>query len=251
DKIVAPDPSIGLTEALITRDPAALVARPDIDIIIELFGGHEPARTLLLKALESGKDVISANKAMLAEHAEEIFRAADRAGRAVGFEASVGGGIPIIRTLSQALAGDRQRAVHGIVNGTCNFILSTMSEHAIDFDDALKQAQRDGLAEANPTLDIEGHDAAHKLCLLVALAFGIMIQPGQVHTEGVSKITPEDIAYARDLGYVVKLLAIAKDDDGAIEARVHPTMIPARHLLASVGDAFNAIYVNSEALGAS
>jgi len=251
DKIVAPDPSVGLTQALITTDPAALVARPDIDIIIELFGGHEPARTLLLKALETGKDVISANKAMLAEHAEEIFRAADRAGRAVGFEASVGGGIPIIRTLTQALAGDRQRAVHGIVNGTCNFILSTMSERAIDFGDALKQAQRDGLAEANPTLDIEGHDAAHKLCLLVALAFGALLKPAQVYTEGISAVTQADIAYARDLGYAIKLLAIAKDDDGGIEARVHPTMVPKRHLLASVGGAFNAIYINGEALGSS
>ncbi len=251
DKIVAPDPSVGLTEALITTDPAALVARPDIDIIIELFGGHEPARTLLLKALETGKDVISANKAMLAEHAEELFRAADRAGRAVGFEASVGGGIPIIRTLTQALAGDRQRAVHGIVNGTCNFILSTMSEHAIDFGDALRQAQRDGLAEANPTLDIEGHDAAHKLCLLVALAFGALLKPSQVHTEGISAVTQADIAYARELGYAIKLLAIAKDDDGGIEARVHPTMVPKRHLLASVGGAFNAIYINGEALGSS
>ena len=251
DKIVAPDPSIGLTAALITPDPAALVARPDIDIIIELFGGHEPARTLLLKAIAAGKDVVSANKAMLSEHAGTIFLAAERAGRAVGFEASVGGGIPIIRTLSQALAGDRQRSVHGIVNGTCNFILTTMSEHAVDFGDALKDAQRDGLAEANPSLDIEGHDAAHKLCLLVTLAFGALLKPAQVHTEGIAGVTQADIAYARDLGYAIKLLAIAKDDDGRIEARVHPTMVPKRHLLAFVGGAFNAIYINGEALGSS
>jgi homoserine dehydrogenase len=251
DKILTPEPSLGLTAALITPDPAALIARPDIDIVIELFGGHEPARSLLLKALESGKDVVSANKAMLAEHAEELFRAAERLGRSVGFEASVGGGVPIIRTLTQALAGDRQRAVHGIVNGTCNFILTTMSEREVEFDDALKQAQRDGLAEANPALDIEGHDAAHKLCLLVTLAFGAMLKPAQVYTEGIARVTQADIAYANELGYAIKLLAIAKDDDGRIEARVHPTMVPKRHPLAAVGGAYNAIYIHGEALGAS
>ena len=169
----------------------------------------------------------------------------------IGFEASVGGGIPIIRTLREALAGDRQRAVYGIVNGTCNSILTMMSDDGSSFADALAIAQRDGLAEADPTLDIEGHDAAHKLCLLVTLAFGVMLRPPQVHTEGISQITPEDITYARELGYAVKLLAIAKDDDGAIEARVHPTMIPARHLLAGVGGAFNAIYIHGDALGSS
>jgi homoserine dehydrogenase len=251
DKILTPEPSLGLTAALITPDPAALIARPDIDIVIELFGGHEPARSLLLKALEAGKDVVSANKAMLAEHAEELFRAAARLGRSVGFEASVGGGVPIIRTLTQALAGDRQRAVHGIVNGTCNFILTTMSEREVEFGDALKQAQRDGLAEANPALDIEGHDAAHKLCLLVTLAFGVILKPAQVYTEGIARVTQADIAYAHELGYAIKLLAIAKDDDGRIEARVHPTMVPKHHPLAAVGGAYNAIYIHGEALGAS
>jgi homoserine dehydrogenase len=169
--------------------------------------------------------------------------------RAVGFEASVGGGIPIMRTLREALAGDRNRAVYGIVNGTCNSILSMMTEAGADFASALKDAQASGLAEADPTLDIEGHDAAHKLCLLVGLAFGVLLNPSQVYTEGISKLTPSDINYARELGYTIKLLAIAKDDDGAIEARVHPTMIPQRHLLAGVSGAFNAIYVHSEALG--
>ena len=169
----------------------------------------------------------------------------------MGFEASVGGGIPIMRTLREALAGDRQRAIYGIVNGTCNSILTMMTDGGAEFADALAAAQRSGLAEADPTLDIEGHDAAHKLCLLVTLAFGASLKPAQVYTEGISRVTRADIAYARELGYTIKLLAIAKDDDGAIEARVHPTMIPTRHLLASVGDAFNAIYVNSEALGAT
>jgi homoserine dehydrogenase len=153
--------------------------------------------------------------------------------------------------LREALAGDRQRAVYGIVNGTCNSILTMMSEDGSSFADALMIAQREGLAEADPALDIEGYDAAHKLCLLVTLAFGVTLRPPQVHTEGISRITPEDIAHARELGYAVKLLAIAKDDDGAIEARVHPTMVPAGHLLASVGGAFNAIYIHSDALGPS
>lgn len=249
DRSLKPIPSLGIGAKLITRDAAALVVRPDIDIVVELFGGIEPARSLTLSALAAGKDVVTANKAMLAEHGGRIFAAAAKARMGVGFEASVGGGVPIIRTLRESLAGDRQRAVYGIVNGTCNSILTMMTEEGADFSDALAEAQRTGLAEANPTLDIEGHDAAHKLCLLVTLAFGSTLKPAQVHTEGISCLTQADIAYARELGYTIKLLAIARDDDGAIEARVHPTMIPKRHLLASVGGAFNAIYIHGEALG--
>jgi homoserine dehydrogenase len=251
DRSLKPNPAIGIPRSLITRDAAALVTRDDVDLVVELFGGIEPARGLILQALRAGKDVVTANKALLADHGDEIFGAAAKAGLAVGFEASVGGGIPIMRTLREALAGDRQRAIYGIVNGTCNAILTMMTDGGAEFADALAAAQRSGLAEADPTLDIEGHDAAHKLCLLVTLAFGASLKPAQVYTEGISRLTRADIAYARELGYTIKLLAIAKDDDGAIEARVHPTMIPTRHLLASVGDAFNAIYVNSEALGAS
>jgi homoserine dehydrogenase len=251
DRSLKPIPALGLDAKLITRDATALIARDDIDIVAELFGGYEPARTLIMQALAAGKDVVTANKALLAAHGSEIFRAAGKAGLAVGFEASVGGGVPIIRTLREALAGDRQRAVYGIVNGTCNSILSMMTDGGAEFADALANAQRDGLAEADPTLDIEGHDAAHKLCLLVTLAFGVVVVPQQVHTEGITRITLADINYARELGYTIKLLAIAKDDDGAIEARVHPTMIPARHLLASVVGAFNAIYIHGEALGSS
>jgi homoserine dehydrogenase len=250
DRSLKPDPSLGLDAQLITRDSAALVERADVDIVVELFGGHEPARGLILKALEAGKDVVTANKALLAEHGDEIFRTAAKSGHLLGFEASVGGGVPIIRTLRDALAGDRNRAVYGIVNGTCNSILTMMTERGSEFSDALAQAQRDGLAEADPTLDIEGHDAAHKLCLLVTLAFGVRLKPAQVYTEGISHLTLADINHARELGFTTKLLAIAKDD-GAIEARVHPTMIPSRHLLAGVAGAFNAIYVNSEALGPS
>ncbi|MGD0073201.1 MAG: homoserine dehydrogenase [Candidatus Binataceae bacterium] len=245
------DVALGLDPGLFIKDGAELVARPDVDIVVELFGGEEPARTLILKAIANGKDVVTANKAMLAAHGEQIFRAADKAGRAVGFEASVGGGIPIIRTLRDALAGDRQRAVYGIVNGTCNYILTTMTERGAEFAEVLAEAQKAGLAEADPTLDIDGHDAAHKLCLLVALAFGVMIKPAQVYTEGIRAITQQDIAYARELGFTIKLLAIAKDENGGIEARVHPTMIPRTHLLADVGGAFNAIYIQGEALGSS
>jgi homoserine dehydrogenase len=245
------DPALGVRPPLLTRDAAALVVRPDIDIVVELFGGIDPARALIMKALGAGKDVVTANKALLAEHGGEIFKAAGRAGRAVGFEASVGGGVPIIRVLREALAGDRQQAVYGIVNGTCNSILTTMSEQGAEFEIALEQAQRAGLAEADPTLDIEGHDSAHKLCLLVTLAFGSALKPRQVYTEGITEITQADIAYARELGYVIKLLAIAKNQDGAIEARVHPTMIPAHHVLARVSGAYNAIYIQGKALGST
>jgi homoserine dehydrogenase len=251
DRSLKPLPELGIERFLITRDSAALATREDIDVVVELFGGIDPARDLILQALRAGKDIVTANKALLAEHGDQIFGAAAKTGHAVGFEASVGGGIPIIRILREALAGDRQRDVYGIVNGTCNSILSMMSDSATEFADALRQAQASGLAEADPTMDIEGHDAAHKLCLLVTLAFGVRLKPAQVHTEGISRITLADINYARELGYTIKLLAIAKDDNGAIEARVHPTMVHARHLLASVGGAFNAIYVNGEALGPS
>jgi homoserine dehydrogenase len=251
DRSLKPDRELGITARLITRDAAALVERPDIDIVVELFGGYEPARSLILRAFRAGKDVVTANKALLAGHGEQIFRAAARAGLAIGFEASVGGGVPVIRTLREALAGDRHRSVHGIVNGTCNSILTTMSERGDEFSEALKEAQRRGLAEADPALDIDGHDSAHKLCLLVMLAFGVLLKPAQVHTEGIGHLTQADIVYARELGYAIKLLAIAKDDNGVIEARVHPTMIPARSLFASVRDAYNAINVHSEALGST
>jgi homoserine dehydrogenase len=251
DRSLEPDKSIGITSSLITRDSAALIARPDVDIVVELFGGIEPARKLMMQALAAGKDVVTGNKALLAEHGDELFQAANKAGMAIGFEASVGGGVPIIRTLREALAGDRQRAVYGIVNGTCNSILTTMTEHGAEFASALKDAQASGLAEADPTLDIGGHDAAHKLCLLVTLAFGVSLTPEKVYTEGITRITSADIAYASELGYVIKLLAIAKDDDGSIEARVHPTMISRRHVLASVGGALNAIYIHGEALGST
>ncbi len=243
--------ALGLGPELASPNPVALVERGDVDLVVELFGGYEPAGSLILKALQAGKDVVTANKALLAEHGARIFKAAARSGAGIGFEASVGGGIPIIRALRESLAGDRHRSVYGIVNGTCNSILTTMSEQGREFAEALAEAKRIGLAEANPALDIDGHDAAHKLCLLAALAFGVILTPAQVYTEGIGAVTQTDIACARELGYAIKLLAIAKDEDGAIEARVHPTMVPQNHLLASVRGAFNAINVHSEALGST
>jgi homoserine dehydrogenase len=251
DRSLKPDRTLGIGARLITRDAEALVRRPDVDIVVELFGGIEPAHSLIISALATGKDVVTANKALLAEYGAEIFRTAARARRTIGFEASVAGGVPIIRILREALAGDRHRSLYGIVNGTCNSILTTMTEDGAEFAPALALAQKMGLAEADPTLDIGGHDSAHKLCLLAALAFGVLIRPAQVYTEGIAEIAQLDIRFARELGYSIKLLAIAKDDNGLIEARVHPTMIPMRHLLASVGGAYNAINLHSEALGST
>jgi homoserine dehydrogenase len=195
--------------------------------------------------------VVTANKALLAVHGAEIFAEAERLGADLGFEASVGGGIPIIRTLKEGLAGDRTRAVYGIVNGTSNYILSTMTDAGRDFAEVLRGAQSEGLAEADPSYDVDGIDAAHKLALLTTLAFGIEGRFADVYTEGIRQIEPMDIAFARELGYTIKLLAIAKDHGTAVEMRVHPTMVPSAHVLARVGGAYNAIYVQGDAVGSS
>jgi homoserine dehydrogenase len=226
-----------------------LVRDPAIDVVIELIGGYEPARRFVLEAIARGKDVVTANKALLAVHGEEIVAAAERASVRLGFEASVGGGIPILRTLKEGLAGDRTTAVYGIVNGTCNHILTTMTREGRGFDDVLAEAQRLGLAEANPATDIDGVDSAHKLALLTTLAFGVRPRFADIPTEGIRHVDAVDIAFARELGYTIKLLAIAKDGERGIEARVHPTMIPNGHLLADVGGNFNALFVRGAALG--
>ncbi|MBM4269859.1 MAG: homoserine dehydrogenase [Deltaproteobacteria bacterium] len=242
---------VRVPKSLLTNDARAVLADPEIDVVIELMGGLEPARTFVLEAIRSGKSVVTANKALLAHHGREIFAAAEAAGVGFGFEASVGGGIPIIRTLREALGGDRHRAIFGIVNGTSNYILSAMAAEGRGFDDVLADAQRTGLAEANPTYDVDGIDAAHKLALLVQLAFGVHLPLDAIHTEGIRHVDAEDMAYARELGYAIKLLAIAKRHDEGIEARVHPTMIPLEDPLASVQGAFNAVCLLSEALGRS
>jgi homoserine dehydrogenase len=244
-----PHPPLGQTR--LSADPWTVIHDPEVDIVIELIGGIEPARTLILEAIKRGKDVVTANKALLAQHGNEIFAAAEAQGVSVGFEASVAGGIPIIRTLREGLAGDRNRALFGIVNGTCNYILTTMSEDEEEFDTVLCCAQEQGLAEADPSFDIDGIDAAHKLTLLTMLAFGVRVPFESVYVEGIRHISQTDIVFAREFGYGIKLLAIAKEENGALDVRVHPTMIPRGSLLAGVGGAYNAIFVQGEALGSS
>ena len=234
---------------LLTLDPTVVLDDPEIAIVIELIGGIEPARSFILRAIENGKHVVTANKALLAAHGDEIFAAAARRGVDIHFEGAVAGGIPIIRSLREALASDRVEAVYGIINGTCNFILSAMAGEGAAYGDVLARAQALGYAEADPTLDVGGHDAAHKLALLAALSFGTRIHLEDIHTEGITRIEPVDLAFAKEFGYRVKHLAIAKSDGASIEARVHPTMVPTSWLLAGVDGVFNAVYVKSHALG--
>jgi homoserine dehydrogenase len=242
---------VDLGQARLSTDPWAVVHDPEVEVVIELIGGIDPAGALILEAIERGKDVVTANKALLALRGGEIFAAAEARDLSIGFEASVAGGIPIIRTLREGLAADRNRALFGIVNGTCNYILTKMSEEGEEFDVVLRGAQEQGLAEADPSFDIDGIDAAHKLTLLAMLAFGVRVPFAGVYTEGIRHLSQTDILFAREFGYTIKLLAIAKDEDGAIDVRVHPTMIPRRTLLADVGGAYNAIFVQGEALGSS
>jgi homoserine dehydrogenase len=240
---------IKLPARLMTDIPEKIFRDPDVDIVVELIGGYEPARSYILRAMEAGKDVVTANKALLAVHGEEIFARARRHGIDIGFEASVAGGIPIIRTLKEGLAGDRNRALFAILNGTCNYILTTMEEGRENFHEALAHAQKLGYAEADPTFDINGTDAAHKLAILVVLAFGTRVRLKDIYTEGIRHISAMDIAYAGELGYRIKLLAIARNENGAIEARVHPALIPVHHPLAMVRGPSNAIFIDGEALG--
>ena len=243
------DRGIPAAPARLTPDASSVLEDPAIDVVIELIGGYEPARRFVLAAIASGKDVVTANKALLAVHGEEIVAAAEAQRVRLGFEASVGGGIPILRTIKEGLVGDRTAAVYGIVNGTCNHILTTMTREGRSFEDVLAEAQRLGLAEANPATDIDGTDSAHKLTLLATLAFGVRPRFADIPTEGIRHVDAIDIAFARELGYTIKLLAIAKEGRDGFEARVHPTMIPNGHLLADVSGNFNAIFVRGAALG--
>lgn len=245
------DRGVRLARGVLIPDATQILDDPDIDVVVELMGGVTTARKFVLEAIAKGKDVVTANKALLALHGHEVFAAAEAAGVGIGFEASVGGGIPIIRTLKEALAGDHNRAIHGIVNGTSNYILSRMTSEGKPFDEVLKAAQADGLAEANPTYDVDGIDAAHKLSLLIQLAFGRRVRFDDIAIEGIREIAPVDITFAADFGYVIKLLAIAKDEGDRIEARVHPTMVPRQHLLAGVNGALNAVVLHGAALGDS
>ncbi len=232
-----------------TTDAAGVVDAADVDVVCELMGGVDPAKDLILRALGSGKPVVTANKELLASHGRELFDAADARGVDLYFEAAVAGGIPLIRPLKESLAGERIRRMLGIVNGTTNYVLTQMSDHGSSFDDALAEAQRLGYAEADPTADVEGHDAAAKCAILASIAFNARVVAADVYREGISGVTPQDIADARRMGYVVKLLAIAELQGEAITARVHPAMIPASHPLASVRDAFNAVFIEGERVG--
>ncbi len=235
--------------AEVTDDAFALVGRPDIDIVVELIGGTRIAKDLILAAIANGKHVVTANKALLAHHGNEIFLAAQKKGVMVAFEAAVAGGVPIIKALREGLTANRIEWIAGIINGTSNFILSEMREKGSSFGDVLAQAQRLGYAEADPTFDIEGIDAAHKLTIMAAIAFGIPMQFDKVYTEGISKLTKEDIRYAEELGYRIKLLGITRRTDKGIELRVHPTLIPSKRLIANVEGVMNAILVKGDAVG--
>ena len=243
------DRNVPLDASAFTTDGASIVDDPEVDIVCELLGGMEPARSLILRAFAGGKSVVTANKELIANAGKELFDASDAAGLDLYFEAAVAGGIPLIRPLKESLAGERLSRVIGIVNGTTNFILTQMSQHGWSFDVALAEAQRLGYAEADPTADVEGFDAAAKCAILASIAFNARVVAGDVFREGITGVQPQAIADAARLGYVVKLLAIAELEDDEISARVHPAMIPASHPLASVHDAFNAVFVEGEKIG--
>jgi homoserine dehydrogenase len=245
---------VQIPDGLLTTNAAGLVARDDVDLVIEVIGGIEPARSLILSALENGASVVTANKALLAEDGPTLFEAADKAGRDLYYEAAVAGAIPILRPLRESLAGDRVTRVLGIVNGTTNFILDKMDTSGAGFSEALEEAQELGYAEADPTADVEGFDAAAKAAILASLAFHSRVTAADVHREGIADVTAADVASAQEMGCVVKLLAICElrptaGGDDAVAVRVHPAMIPRTHPLASVREAFNAVFVESEAAG--
>ena len=233
----------------LTANPQEVVNDSEVAVVVELMGGYEPARTLVLNAIENGKHVVTANKAMIAAHGNEIFAAAQKKGVMVAFEAAVAGGIPIIKTIREGLAGNRIEWLAGIINGTSNFILTEMRDRGADFADVLAEAQRLGYAEADPTFDVEGIDAAHKLTILAAIAFGIPLQFKKAYTEGITKITRLDVEYAEQLGYRIKSLGVARRTDKGVELRVHPTLIPERRLIANVDGVMNAVLVKGDAVG--
>jgi homoserine dehydrogenase len=243
--------SVEISSSLLTTDASTILDDPDLRVVVELLGGIEPARTYVLRALQAGKHVVTANKALLAECGEEIFEEARRRGLSVYFEGSVAGGIPVLRALREGLASDRIESLVGIVNGTSNYILDAMARTGESYDTALAKAQEVGYAEADPTLDVGGGDAAHKLALLTLVSFGKRVDPSHIMTEGIEKITSFDIRMARELGYVIKSLAIADEVDGRPRLRVHPAFVPDDHVLAGVHGAYNAVAVQSRALGRS
>lgn len=242
---------ISLPEGILIRDAWEVIRDSEIDVVVELVGGINPAKDFIIEALKNSKHVVTANKALLAEDGNDIFFLAKEKGLQLGFEASVGGGIPIIKVMREGLVANKILAIYGIINGTTNYILTKMTDEGIDFQDALREAQSLGYAEADPTLDIEGIDSAHKITILASLAYGIPLSFQKVYCEGITKITAQDIAFAKEFGYKIKLLAITKIIDGEIEIRVHPTMVPENYLIAKVDGVYNAIYVEGDSVGAT
>lgn len=243
------DRNLTFAPGVLTNDVASVVQSDEVDLVVELIGGIEPARSLILDALKLAKPVVTGNKELLANGGAEIYEAAAIAGVDVLFEASVAGGIPLMRPLRESLAGERILRVMGIVNGTTNFILTQMTEHGSSFADALAEAQNLGFAERDPTADVEGYDAAAKAAIIASVAFGARVVAGDVYREGISGVSASDIAAARELGYVIKLLAVAEERDGAVTVRVHPTMVPNAHPLAAVRGSFNAVFIEGESVG--
>ncbi len=244
-----PDDLDGLENVRISDDAFAVVRDPEVDVVVELIGGYSPARELVLEAIENGKHVVTANKALIALHGNEIFSAAQNKGVTVAFEAAVAGGIPIIKALREGLAANHIEWIAGIINGTGNFILTEMRDKGRDFADVLKEAQELGYAEADPTFDVEGIDAAHKLTILASLAFGIPLQFDNCYTEGITRIETQDVEYAEELGYRIKHLGVTRKTDEGVELRVHPTLIPERRLIANVDGVMNAVLVKGDAVG--
>jgi homoserine dehydrogenase len=241
----------GTEQAIITEDAFEVVNNPDVDIVVELIGGDSPARELVMAAINNGKHVVTANKALIAKFGNEIFAAAQAKGVVVAFEAAVAGGIPIIKAIREGLSGNRIQWIAGIINGTGNFILTEMRDKGRDFNDVLKEAQELGYAEADPTFDVEGIDAAHKLCILSSIAFGVPLQFEKVYTEGISKISQDDVTFASQLGYRIKHLGVTRATEKGIEMRVHPTLIPEKRLIANVDGVMNAVLIMADKLGPS
>ncbi len=241
--------AVALPSQIYTTDPDVVIKDPAIDVIVELMGGIEPARTLISAALEENKDVVTANKDLMARHGRELLQLAQRCGRSIYYEASVGGGIPLIRPLRHCLVANRIRRMIGIINGTTNYILTRMSLDDMDFQEALARAQELGFAEADPASDLEGRDAAYKLTILAEIAFGCPVNPDDISVQGIGSVAAADIHYARELGYTIKLLAIGEESPGGLALRVHPALVPLTHPLASVHDEFNAIFIEGDLIG--
>lgn len=250
DLDIETDRGVKVDRTILSTDVNDILENPEIDIVIELIGGYEPAKSFILKAMANGKHVVTANKALLAKHWEEILQTANDNNVRICFEASVGGGIPLLEPLNESLAANSIQSIYGIINGTANYILTKMTDEGLDFEEVLKEAQEKGYAEQDPTFDIEGHDTAQKLIILTILGFGVYVEQDKFHVEGISKIKQEDIEFIKnEMGYSIKLLAISRIENGELEVRVHPTLIPQDHLLASVNDVFNGVYIVGDIVG--